>query len=43
MMDDMLIANEKYLSKFAEKIRELKEKETLIHDEKIRKMCEQGL
>lgn len=43
MMDEMLVANEKYLPKFAEKIKELKEQGTVIHDEKVRQLCEQGL
>ncbi len=43
MLDEMLVANEKYLPQFREKIIELKEKGTLIHDEKVRQLCEQGL
>ena len=43
MMDEMLVANEKYLPQFSEKIRELKEQGTVIHDVKVRQMCEQGL
>ena len=43
MMDEMLIASEKYLPQFAGKNRELKEKGIFIHDEKVRGMCEKGL
>ena len=43
MLDEMLIANEKYLPQFRGKIEELKEKGTVIHDEKVRRLCEQGL
>ncbi len=43
MMDEMLVANEKYLPQFKEKIAELKEKGVVIHDEKVRQLCEQCL
>ncbi len=43
LLDEMLVANEKYLPQFREKIIELKEKGIIIHDEKVRELCEQGL
>ena len=43
ILDEMLIANEKYLPQFRKKIEELKEKGIVIHDEKVRQLCEQGL
>ena len=43
MLDEMLVANEKHLPRFKEKIQELKDKGIVIHDEKVRSLCEQGL
>ena len=43
MMDEMLVANEKYLPQFKAKIAELKEQGVVIHDEKVRNLCAQGL
>ena len=43
MMDEMLVANEKYLPQFSSKIQELKEKGVIIHDEKVRAICAAGL
>ena len=43
MLDEMLVANEKYLPQFREKIQELKDVGTVIHDEKVRALCEAGL
>ena len=43
MMDEMLVANEKYLPLFSEKIKELKDSGVIIHDETVRQLCEKGL
>jgi 6-phospho-beta-glucosidase len=43
MLKEMLVANEKYLPQFKEKIQELKAEGIVIHDEKVRELCEQSL
>ncbi|MCR5795853.1 MAG: hypothetical protein K6G61_10975 [Solobacterium sp.] len=43
MPDAMPVANEKYLPQFRRKIGELKKKGVTIRDEKVRKLCEEGL
>lgn len=43
MMDEMLVANEKYLPQFKETIAKLKESGVAVHDEKVRMLCEKGL
>lgn len=43
MMDEMLIANEKYLPQFKDTIAKLRKAGTVIHDEKVRELCEKGL
>jgi 6-phospho-beta-glucosidase len=43
MLKEMLAANEKYLPQFKEKIQELKAEGIVIHDEKVRELCEQSL
>ena len=43
MLDEMLVANERYLPQFRRKIGELKKKGVTIRDEKVRKLCEEGL
>ena len=43
MLDEMLVANERYLPQFRKKIGELKKKGVTIRDEKVRQLCEEGL
>lgn len=43
LMDEMLVANKKYLPRFADKIVELESAGVIIRDDTVRALCEQGL
>lgn len=43
LLDEMLVANEKFLPAFADKIAELKAKGVTVQDETARELCEKGL
>ena len=43
LLDEMLVANKKYLPAFAEKIAELEARGVTVQDETARKLCEAGL
>ena len=42
VLDEMLVANEKYLPQFAKKIQELKEAGVKIKDEKVQRLIAEG-
>ncbi len=43
LLDEMLVANEKYLPRFHDKIEELKKQGVVVQDEVVCKICEKGL
>lgn len=43
LLDEMLVAHQKYLPQFADKIRELEANGVTVQDEVARKLCEEGM